>query len=102
MRISSGEDLHSAPGRSTDKLPRQLQEMETVAEGRRAAVQEAPHPHHSPRATLPRSSLPQAGQIGADGRGISFVDRKAWRPWPDIATLGPGGARRPLSPPKLA
>lgn len=43
LRISSGEDLHSAPGRSTDKLPRQRRETESLAAGRDSA-QKTPHP----------------------------------------------------------
>lgn len=48
---------------------------------------------------LHHTSLPEAGLIEADGQGLSFGDWKAWRPWPDLPSLGPGGARRPVSPP---
>lgn len=48
---------------------------------------------------LHHTSLPEARLIGADRQGLSFGDRKAWWPLPDLASLGPGGAWRLVSPP---
>ncbi len=99
--ISSGEDLHSAPGRSTDKLPRQPRETEALAEGRDAA-QKAPHPSDTLCGNAAASHLPSTGGAdrGGQARTVFLEDRKAWKPLPDLPSLGPGGAQRPVSPPQ--
>ena len=82
--ISSGEDLHSAPGRSTDKLPRQPRETEALAEGRDAA-QKAPHPSDTLCGTAPASHLTSRGRVDRGGRARTVF----WRPEGLAAMAGP-------------
>ena len=97
--ISSGEDLHSAPGRSTDKLLRQPRETEALAEGR-DAVQRVSHPSDTLCGATPATHLTSRGTADVGRQARTFF----WRPegWMDLPSLGPGGARRPVSPPELA
>lgn len=74
LRISSGEDLHSAPGRSTDKLPRRLRETEALAEGRNAA-QTVSHPSEA----LCGAPHPRGPDRGGQTRNISETGRPGGR-----------------------
>lgn len=89
--ISSGEDLHSAPGRSTDKLPRQPRETEALAEGRDAA-QKAPHPSDTLCGKAPALHLASSGRADRGGQARTLF----WRPEGLAAIAGPflPGARR--------
>lgn len=86
LRISSGEDLHSAPGRSTDKLPRRLRETEALAEGRTLLRQ------CLIRLRLSVEPRVHAGLIGEDRL------RTSWRLEGLVAVAGPPlpGAKRGL------
>lgn len=103
--ISSGEDLHSAPGRSTDKLPRQRRETEALAAGRDSA-QKAPHPSAALRGVSP--PLPQAGAYRGARTAKDYLleSRRAWRPRLDLPSLGPqeglGGQCPPRACPRPA
>lgn len=74
LRISSGEDLHSAPGRSTDKLPRRLREAEALAEGRNAA-QTVSHPSEA----LCGASRPRGPDRGGQTKNILETGRPGGR-----------------------
>lgn len=91
--ISSGEDLHSAPGRSTDKLPRQPRETEALAVGRDAA-QKVPHPSDTLCGTGPAPHLTSRGRAEGDGQARTVF----WRPEGLVAMAGPSlpGARKGL------
>lgn len=87
--ISSGEDLHSAPGRSTDKLPRQRRETEALAAGRDSAQKASSRPVLSEE---PASHLASTGPAYGGGQARTIF----WRPEGLAAMAGPSlpGARR--------
>lgn len=101
--ISSGEDLHSAPGRSTDKLPRQPQETEALAEGR-AAAQKVTYPSHTLCGATPASHLTSIGTADrADSQGLFLETGRPsghGRTFPPWGQEGLGGQCPP--PPELA
>lgn len=89
--ISSGEDLHAAPGRSTDKLPRQRRETESLAAGERLCSENASSVRRSPKSPRLTPRFPQAGAYRGARTGKDYLleSRRAWRPRLDLPSLGP-------------